>query len=301
MSTSVSTQPRNPLKCRFLSPILVPPDAPDEGGTLAVDGDQLTGAGWTVPIVEGIPDFVSNAPTVRRSLSVSIPISDEPNSDVLQPPPDGGPVPDWFTHDPYQYAVLAAHRRGLLLDAGSGQGSRASFQGLSYDYIGLDVSFNSRQRHQGFADIDIVADCHRMPFPQSTFEVIWSAAVIEHLYCPALFVREAFRTLKPGGLLIGHCAFLEAFHFKSQYHLSHLGLFRLLHGSGLVVQHIWPGQSLWEWHSGSIYFSLPFNTYLGRLHRKIYLALVGVKSKDSPSSRLMRSAAHFHFIAKKPQ
>ena len=68
----------------------------------------------------------------------------------------------------------------------------------------------------------------------------------------------------------------------------------------MKVLHIYPGVSLWELHSGSIYFSLPGNPLLGRLHRKLYLFLTKLFGSESPDVRLLRHAAVLNFIAVKP-
>ena len=286
------------LKNPKLFEILCSPDNPD-GEPLRIDGNQLIGAGWPVPIVDGIPDFVTHAPPVRRSLSIEIPIEARPEPEVLTRPPVPGRPPAWFTEEAAKYWLLLAHPKGFLLDAGSGQGSGVLFSGLGYDYIALDVSFNSQQRHRGPAEVDVVADCHRLPLRSSSIEVVNSTAVLEHLYWPALAVREIHRVLKSGGLLVGSCSFLEAEHFESQYHHTHLGLYRLLALNGMKVLHIYPGISLWESHSESIYFSLPRNDFLGRLHRRLYLFLTKMFGSEPPDLRLLRHAAVLHFVAVK--
>jgi SAM-dependent methyltransferase len=193
--------------------------------------------------------------------------------------------------------LLKNHQKGFLLDAGCGQGNRNTFEKLEYDYVGLDISFNSKQRNQGPADVDVVADCHRLPLPSESFEVVNSAAVLEHLYCTILALQEISRILKPGGMMVGSCSFLESEHFDSQYHFSWLGLYRLLEASGLEVRSIYPGLSIWEMHSQSFFLGLPGNKWLGRLNRRLYLLLVGIKSKESVEMRLLRNAAILHFVA----
>jgi SAM-dependent methyltransferase len=208
--------------------------------------------------------------------------------------------PAWFGEERHKYGILKRHPKGVLLDAGCGQGNRVTFGKLGYDYIGLDICFNSGQRYEGSADVDVVSDCHRLPFPSNSIEVLNSAAVLEHLYWPALALHEVYRVLVPGGLLIGSCSFLEGEHFDSQYHYSWLGLYRLIKCNNLDVLHIYPGLSLWESHSNSIYFGLPGHKSMGKLHRIIYLGLVRLRSKEPAKMRLLRHAAILHFVAVKP-
>ncbi len=289
------------LKHPKLLDLLCPPDNPDGGG-LTLAGDRLLGAGWAVPVVNGVPDFVTHATPVNRSLSYTIPILQRPSPEVLQPPPVGASVPQWFQEDDRVYEFFAKHPKGVLVDIGAGAGNRSTYEKLGYEYIASDISFNSHQRSdRDRADVDLVADSHRMPLISSCAEVVISTAVLEHVYCPPIVVSEVYRILKPGGLFIGNCSFLEAEHFDSQYHHTHLGLYRLLTNSGLRVIHIFPGISIWELHSGSIYFSLPGNEFLGRMHRNIYLWMVKMKGTESPYTRLLRHAAVLWFVAVKEQ
>ncbi len=286
------------LKNPKLLDLLRSPDDPD-GKPLKIEGDFLVDAGWPVPIVKGIPDFVTYAPPIRRSLEFVIPLNDHPQPIVFDLPSGWEKSPSWFQDEKYKYSILKEHPKGFLLDAGCGQGNRETFERFGYDYIGLDISFNSQQRQAGPADLDVVADCHRLPFPSNSIQVVNSTAVLEHLYWPAIAVQEIKRILKPGGLMVGSCSFLEGEHFSSQYHHSWLGLYRVLRIAGLDVRHIYPGLSLWEMHSNSIFLGIPGHKWLGKLHRTIYLHLVRIKSKEPPQMRLLRHAAILHFVAAK--
>ena len=286
------------LKHSKLLPLLCSPDQPD-GTPLKLNGNALTGAGWHVPVVAGIPDFVTHAPPISRTLKFDIPIECRPSAEVLRPPKSAAQTPQWFRETADKFPLLENHSKGVLLDLGSGQGNRQTYEPLGYDYVALDISFNSEQRGPGEADVDVVADCHRIPLRSESVEIVVSTAVLEHVYCPPLVVQEVHRVLKPGGLFIGNCSFLEAEHFDSQYHHTHLGLYRLLTLNGLRVLNLYPGESLWELHSGSIYFGLPKNKLLGRLHRKLYLLGVKLKSAEAAEQRLLRHAAILQFVAVK--
>jgi SAM-dependent methyltransferase len=267
--------------------------------SLSLEGNELIGFDWRVPVVDGIPDFVAYAPKRKKFLEIEIPMQATPEAEVLKFPPKCRPQP-WFQEAEFKYPLLQAHDKGFLLDVGAGQGNRGTFAPLGYDYVSLDNSFNSGQSSKGDADIDIVVDCHSLPMRSSIVEAVNCTAVLEHLYCPPLAVQEICRVLKPGGLLVGSCSFLEAEHFESQHHYTALGLFRLLENNGLKVLRLFPGQSLWEAHADSIYFGLPGHRLLGRLHRKVYLSLVKWFGGETEEQRLFRHAAIMHFAAVKP-
>ncbi len=240
------------LKNPKLPGLLRSPDEPD-GEPLKVEGSFLVNAGWPIPITNGIPDFVTYAPPISKSLELVIPIKEPPPLGALKFP-SFEKVPVWFREDPYKYPLLQKQEKEFLLDGGCGQGNRETFEKLGFDYIGRDISFNSQQRQSGPADLDVIADCHRLPFPSNSIQTINSTAVLEHLYWSAIAVQEVTRVLKPGGLMLGSCSFLEGEHYGSQCHFSWLGLYRLLKSAGLRVGHIYPGLSLWEIHSASIFF-----------------------------------------------
>jgi SAM-dependent methyltransferase len=289
------------LKNPQLSEILAPPIRERENSNLDIQNNEIFGAGYKVPIVEGVPDFVTHAPESNYSLAFQIPINEYPDDKILTVPSfDASAVPTWFNEEKNKFYFLKDVERGLLLDVGCGQGNRTTFEKLGFHYIGSDISFDSQQRSNEPPDVDLVADTHRLPIRNASIAAINSTAVIEHLYLPYAAVSEWMRILKPGGLLVGSCSFLEAEHYDSQSHYTALGLFRLLRSAGFNVEYIYPGLSLWELHSNSIYFSLPFHEALGRLHKKIYLFLSEIKRRDSSREKIFKHAAILNFVAKKP-
>jgi ubiquinone/menaquinone biosynthesis C-methylase UbiE len=47
----------------------------------------------------------------------------------------------------------------------------------------------------------VVSDGEKLPFPDATFDIVYSSNVIEHCTSPVSFLCEAIRVLKPGGIL----------------------------------------------------------------------------------------------------
>lgn len=70
----------------------------------------------------------------------------------------------------------------------------------------LDVEFNL------YSNTDVVADAHRLPFKNDTFDLFFAMNVFEHLSQPAVVADEVMRVLKPGGSLHIHTAFLQPLH-----------------------------------------------------------------------------------------
>ena len=65
--------------------------------------------------------------------------------------------------------------------------------------------------------VDLVADGHDIPFPDETFDLIISQAVLEHVKRPRRVVAEMLRVLKPGGLIFVDVPFIANVHMYSDF------------------------------------------------------------------------------------
>ncbi len=82
-----------------------------------------------------------------------------------------------------------------VLDVGSGRGY---LQDIVVDYTGLDLSAKVRSHyHKPF----VVGSATQMPFPDSSFDAIWTVWAIEHIPTPEKALSEMRRVIKPGGLM----------------------------------------------------------------------------------------------------
>jgi SAM-dependent methyltransferase len=79
---------------------------------------------------------------------------------------------------------------GRILDIGSGT---AHIKDSRPDIVSTDIL--------PFPGIDVVADAHRLPFPNEFFSGVVMLDVLHHLERPIEFLKEASRVLKPGGRL----------------------------------------------------------------------------------------------------
>jgi SAM-dependent methyltransferase len=79
---------------------------------------------------------------------------------------------------------------GRVLDIGSGT---AHIKDFRTDVVSTDIL--------PFPGIDVVADAHRLPFPDQTFAGVVMLDVLHHLERPIEFLKETSRVLKPGGRL----------------------------------------------------------------------------------------------------
>ncbi len=91
----------------------------------------------------------------------------------------------------YHRHILSACRKGSTLEIGSGSGH---FSETCNEAVSIDI--------QTLPWIDAVADAHRLPFAEATFDNIVILDVLHHLNLPRLFFSEAQRVLKPKGHLV---------------------------------------------------------------------------------------------------
>jgi SAM-dependent methyltransferase len=131
-----------------------------------------------------------------------------------------------------------------ILEIGCGGGQmRAYLQAKGYRYVGTDISksrvSDTLKQHGG---PDILCDAHFLPFANQSFDLVYSAAVTEHLACPYLVAQEVHRALRPSGFYLGNVSFLEPWHDDSFFHMSPLGVFENLTQARFEVSNIWPGQ-----------------------------------------------------------
>ena len=93
-----------------------------------------------------------------------------------------------------------------ILEPGPGRGEfLKSFKDLGLDVVGMDISDGSSDYFLKEEMELIISDIENekgLPFPNESFDVIFNKSLLEHLYKPDLFLREANRILKPNGKII---------------------------------------------------------------------------------------------------
>jgi SAM-dependent methyltransferase len=92
-----------------------------------------------------------------------------------------------------------------ILEAGCGRRWPMNLEGVSYQLVGVDLdaeALASRKRDVGDLDQAIVADLCRIDFRVASFDVIYSAFVLEHVCGAEPLLKKFIRWLKPGGLLV---------------------------------------------------------------------------------------------------
>jgi ubiquinone/menaquinone biosynthesis C-methylase UbiE len=95
----------------------------------------------------------------------------------------------------------------IVLDAGCGTGGAINyFSNFCKEIYGIDISReNIEKAKEKYKNKNLffqVDNVEKISFDESTFDVVYSRWVIEHLKNPKKFIDETYRILKPGGVLI---------------------------------------------------------------------------------------------------
>ena len=91
----------------------------------------------------------------------------------------------------------STHANGRLIDIGCGNKPyEGMFAGRISEYVGCDVVQSSESR------VDVICEATAIPLPNATFDTVLCSQVIEHVADHRGLLREAFRLLRNGGVLI---------------------------------------------------------------------------------------------------
>jgi SAM-dependent methyltransferase len=132
--------------------------------------------------------------------------------------------------------------RVLELGCGGGQMRRWT-EALGLRYVGVDISKTRVfEWLKSYGGPDVLCDAHFLPFQDEQFDLVYAAALTQHIACPVRYAQEARRVLRPGGYFLSNGAFLEPWHDSSHFHLSPDGAIELLLEAGFGIDAVWPGR-----------------------------------------------------------
>jgi SAM-dependent methyltransferase len=92
----------------------------------------------------------------------------------------------------------AAPETGRVLDVGCGRKDFPLDEGPGLALFGVDPDWSAIARHDSLL-FRAAARGERLPFPDGSFDLVFSVWVLEHVDAPRAFVREIRRVLAPGG------------------------------------------------------------------------------------------------------
>ncbi len=113
-----------------------------------------------------------------------------------------------YTAYPSQLTQLLFQQYGMrpgqiLLEPGCGRGEILKcFKALGLEVRGNDLS---PEAASFLPEIKVdICDVEKdgLPYPDNSFDIVYSKSFLEHFYYPERYVKEAFRVLKPGGLML---------------------------------------------------------------------------------------------------
>ncbi len=109
--------------------------------------------------------------------------------------------PAKLTH--YLFNIFNMHEGMKMLEPGVGRGEHLrEYKKLGLKVYGTDISIEAQELSPDL-DISLIdSDEQRLPFDDNSFDIVYSKSFIEHLRNPLDFIYEAYRVLKPGGMLI---------------------------------------------------------------------------------------------------
>ncbi len=90
-----------------------------------------------------------------------------------------------------------------ILEIGCGRGDFLNeFYQSGLEAHGVDISDYSKNYFPKLKFLKTDLENESLPFDNSFFDVIYSKSLIEHFYYPEKIFKEAYRVLKPGGIII---------------------------------------------------------------------------------------------------
>ena len=182
----------------------------------ASDGLRCRGCGARYGAIGGVPLLIANAdPAV-------VDLRDDPH-----------PLP---SHDCAGLGIAAINealaRDDRILQLGAGRETTTDPNVVRTD------AFVYAAEH-----LDVVADAHALPFPDASFDFVFSLAVFEHLHSPWLAAAEIARVLRPGGRVFTLCAFLQPLHgYPDHYFNTTESGLRRLFADGFEIESCGPSR-----------------------------------------------------------
>jgi ubiquinone/menaquinone biosynthesis C-methylase UbiE len=151
-----------------------------------------------------------------------------------------------YSQEPFIHAVaqFTCHRGKKILEVGVGAGTdhlqwaRAGARCYGVDLTDAAIETTAKRLEvYGFSSNLQRIDAERLPFPDASFDLVYSWGVIHHSEVPAQIVGEIHRVLRPGGMFVG-----------MMYARRSLTALRVWLRHGLVTGRPWRSFSEVLWH-----------------------------------------------------
>lgn len=204
------------------------------------------------------------------------------------------------TYDFNFYAEQLKGKSGVMLDVGAGSGLfRDIFS--QFNYIGLDL--------YPYDVVNLVADVREgLPLKNNAVDIVVLSNVLEHTPDPWILIKESYRVLKPGGMLIGTVPFIAHEHQEPEDYLryTHFMLEKFFTDSGFEskVLPLETALDLLEWAHRQVFDQVMYREGRKGIREKTayYLTKASIRYSapvlsGSMSTKITR---RFGFVAHKP-
>jgi len=90
-----------------------------------------------------------------------------------------------------------------LLEIGCGRGELlGEFNALGLEVLGTDLSSESQKFNKTIEIKTCNIETEKLPYADNSFGIVFSKSLLEHLENPSNYMNEAYRVLKPGGIIL---------------------------------------------------------------------------------------------------
>lgn len=124
-----------------------------------------------------------------------------------------------------------------ILDVGCGDGKSIDLfkkSEIQFNWKGLDIESSPEVRSRARTDGEFYSyDGINIPFPDESFDIVFSNQVFEHVRYPEIVLREIRRVLKNDGIFFGSVSYLKPFHSYSLFNFTPYGWYTINKSCGL--------------------------------------------------------------------
>ena len=148
-------------------------------------------------------------------------------------------VTSWYFVD----KVLAGKKIDRVMDLGCGAGHSVEYFKKKTDAIWTGLDIELPEAANAVCKIPgayVLYDGIKFPFPDESFDMVFSNQVFEHILYPRKVIAEIARVLRPGGCFVGSVSHLEPYHSLSFWNYTPYGFKILLEESNLELKEIRP-------------------------------------------------------------
>lgn len=146
----------------------------------------------------------------------------------------------------YYLTTVLTHEPQLtdILDFGCGEGN--SFDLIKKQYaqirwVGLDLEHSPEVNKRATQSRNFCTyDGVHIPFQNSSFDVVYTNQVFEHVRHPEMVLKEIKRILRNGGYFMGSTSYLEPYHSLSLWNYTPYGFQKLLEENGFCLKELRP-------------------------------------------------------------